>query len=499
MYDITYPMSANKAPLYFQGMYLKREDGGFKVNKGYYLDLGTYFNAFSIKKWRQYTTIEQLQIKLKLVGKFNIEYYGMNVDGEKVIFNENVDHSTEYTFNLVDIEVNFEFDMLGIRLNALDDNAIFYGGEYQGEFKTTRDVKLGLTICTFKREKYLLPNLERLKTLTTQNENINIMVIDNGQTLEEVDTPELKVLHNSNFGGAGGFTRGMIEQVNRKQNTHILLMDDDIVIELSAIERLYSIMTHLKTEHEDKFFGGAMLRLEQPTIQHANTEHWTGTWLESFGIDFDLSDKEYLCKNENAPQRVDVYNAWWFCCIPIDVINSIGYPLPIFIKFDDVEYSIRNRQDIMTMNGIGVWHMAFENKTNPVIDYFVDRNAFLINHFSQKSGRKYFLMMCLEIICRRIWTRDGNRMRTLELALKDLNQGLMGITSVKSDKKFASLRKYPFVKPLSRHIFKVIPSTLMLAMIHFIKYDYYDKELKDFREKNLTDQDFWRKFLSLID
>ena len=387
--------------------------------------------------------------------------------------------------------------MLAVRLNALSDDATFHSGEYSALFSTIHEVKLGLTICTFKREKYLLPNLERLKTLTDKNDNISVMVIDNGHTLQEIKTDSLQIIHNANFGGAGGFTRGLIEQVNQGQNTHIVLMDDDIIIELSSIERLYEILRHLKTEHQDKFFGGAMLRLEEPLIQNANTEHWNGIWLTSFGNSFDLSQKNVLCQNENPPKRDDVYNAWWFCCIPVEVVKHIGYPLPIFLKFDDVEYSIRNKQEIMTMNGVGVWHMAFETKSNYVTDYFVDRNAFLINHFSKKSGRKYFLKMCLKIICSRILHRDGGKLRTLELALKDLNSGLRGITSMKSDEKFASLRKYPFTSPFGKHIIKVIPSTIILSLIHFLGYNYYDKELKTFREKKLSDQQFWRDFLGL--
>ena len=105
--------------------------------------------------------------------------------------------------------------------------------------------------------------------------------------------------------------------------------------------------------------------------------------------------------------------------------------------------------------------------------------------------------MCARIICRRILNRDGDALRTLELALKDLNTGLAGITSIGSDEKFASVRKYPFTKPLGHNIFRVIPSDIILSFTHFFNYDKFDKELKNFRETKLKDQTFWRQFLRL--
>ena len=42
-------------------------------------------------------------------------------------------------------------------------------------------------------------------------------------------------------------------------------------------------------------------------------------------------------------RRIDVdYNGWWMCLIPTSIlIREIGLALPVFIKWDDVEYGIR--------------------------------------------------------------------------------------------------------------------------------------------------------------
>ena len=79
LYEMTFPLTEDRAALYLQGFYRNREDGGVYVNKDYYVDLGTYFNLFSVKKWVEYTTITKLQMKLDFIGKFSVEFYGMSL------------------------------------------------------------------------------------------------------------------------------------------------------------------------------------------------------------------------------------------------------------------------------------------------------------------------------------------------------------------------------------------------------------------------------------
>ena len=53
---------------------------------------------------------------------------------------------------------------------------------------------------------------------------------------------KIDIIQNMNAGGAGGFTRGMIEIMNRKEKegySHVLLMDDDAIIQPDLLVRLY--------------------------------------------------------------------------------------------------------------------------------------------------------------------------------------------------------------------------------------------------------------------
>ena len=55
----------------------------------------------------------------------------------------------------------------------------------------------------------------------------------------------------------------------------------------------------------------------------------------------------------------------------------MGLPLPLFLRGDDAEYSLRAGAKIITMNSIGLWHMAFQVKYSAAVErYQVVRNVF---------------------------------------------------------------------------------------------------------------------------
>ena len=85
-----------------------------------------------------------------------------------------------------------------------------------------RHVSLHLCTTTFKKEDYILPNIQLLKeTVLAGNdslaENLWIHVVDNGRTLpaEEIETEHVMVHPNLNVGGAGGCWKRWIIRKNR--------------------------------------------------------------------------------------------------------------------------------------------------------------------------------------------------------------------------------------------------------------------------------------------
>ena len=495
LYKISSPKDKDKTPLYYQGEFSLESDKIDKIviESEQTFDLGTYFNGFFIKKWFDYTNLSKLKIELNLKGKYTVSLYGANIAEELDILTLEAENDFSYEFGFDKLkELAEKFDMLGVKLTA-KEHCEFCGGGFWGEFSKLNKIHIGVTICTFKREKYLLPNLDKLKTLTDKNKNFSVTVIDNGQTLEEKNADDLRILHNLNYGGSGGFTRGIIEGVEGKKATHILLMDDDVVIELSSLERLYSFLLGLKAEHDEKFFAGAMLSIEKPLMQTENTGRWNKINGKSFGKGFILTDKKLLCANEYPTKGENSFAGWWFCCVPVKSVKKIGYPLPIFIKGDDIEYGARNNQEILTMNGVSVWHETFQNKLSPAIQYFGDRNMLLLIHLMKGVGKGEFIFAVIARIGR--WLNEGSfeGVRMLEYALKDLEGGLEKITEIAADKKFQEVKNYP----LNKNIIASIFSSLSIGFKYYLNYDEHDRKIKNFIKEKLQDQKFWREFLKI--
>jgi galactofuranosylgalactofuranosylrhamnosyl-N-acetylglucosaminyl-diphospho-decaprenol beta-1,5/1,6-galactofuranosyltransferase len=92
-----------------------------------------------------------------------------------------------------------------------------------------------------------------------------------------------------------------------------------------------------------------------------------------------------LGANESAElhRRVDVdYNAWWCCLIPRRVVEDLGLPLPLFIKWDDAEYGLRAAQcgyPTVTLPGAAIWHLPWSEKDPTDWQaYFHQRNRLIV-------------------------------------------------------------------------------------------------------------------------
>src|SRR5205085_8693821 len=72
---------------------------------------------------------------------------------------------------------------------------------------------------------------------------------------------KVAVIEQANFGGAGGFTRSILEALNTPGATHMLLMDDDAELEPESVYRAARL---LALARGDLAVGGNMLDLLRP-------------------------------------------------------------------------------------------------------------------------------------------------------------------------------------------------------------------------------------------
>lgn len=423
LYSIKLPMDAARQSLYIKGNLLDIKDASICLKKNQTLDFATYFNLFSAWKWKIYTSIRDVRIQLHIRGNYKITVYEVSQQQKRELYSETGHDDYQKDIPLKSCQANF----ITFTLTALEEGVQFWGGAYYGQFEDVQNTEIGIIICTFKREEYVKRNLKTLQGLMQENPHFHVMVIDNGRTLPEIRNEQLQVIHNRNYGGSGGFTRGLMEQVNQGTNNYVLMMDDDILIETSSLERVYALCRHIKSQYAQQMIAGSMMSMDEPTIQYENTAYWGKVRLHSLGQGFDLTAIEDLIKNDQLPLKQNKYAAWWFCCIPMAVVRKNGYPLPNFIKGDDMEYGIRNRRDIITMNGIGVWHEAFAKKMSPVVNYYSDRNMLILNEFADGCGRGTVFFSMIARLGRRILRGDTVGIRIFESAVRDYISGYEGM------------------------------------------------------------------------
>ena len=487
LYSLTDTVEKAKEPLYIRGI-KERKEHSILMHKGEVLDFTTYFNSLSLKKWKRYTTIKALQLALQLEGRFQVIFH--LYDEKANVRDISVEtESSCFTYYMESEELDGV--LLGFSLQCISDTGKYFGGQWNGEFTQWEDKQIGVSITTFKREKYVKRTMSLLHDFQKDHPWLSVLVVDNGSTLEEMQGDRFRVIHNRNFGGSGGFTRGMIEYVEQGAVDYVLLMDDDIVLETSALERTFALLSGLKEEYRDSFLSGAMLSLERPCIQYENTARWGKIRLHGEGKNLNLVNASNLVQNEKVPSQKNRYGAWWYCAIPVHRIQEIGYPLPIFVKGDDMEYGIRNHREVMSMNGIGVWHQSFQSKMSPVVNYYSDRNMLIINNYAEGCD---FCTFAAAVVGRGVKrTFQGNLLgiHCLNQALIDYNKGLTGLTAISSEEKMNQIL-YMIKSPSSLLSF----TSLLLNIIKsLVNYKNIHKDYITFRKKLLRTTTFWKEFM----
>lgn len=352
----------------------------------------TYFNSLSVEKWHKYTSVLDFFLVVKLNGNFEISLTNKVLADcaihEIVLYSRSISTDGLEEVILPYPTGNYK-GMLAFNLLSCKDGSKYYGGWYGCEkYGKLWDTRIAINICTFKRETFVIRNLEILNKYIVQNtenelsKNLQIFISDNGNSLStgNLVSEQIHIVQNKNVGGAGGFCRGLIEILNyqdRYAATHVLMMDDDVVIEPESLFRTYTLLRCRKPEYKDVFIGGAMFRLDNPKIQVESGALWNSGSIISNKHGLNLNQVEDVLNNE--VEECAEYNAWWFCCVPMHLINRNNLPLPIFIRGDDVEYGLRNMKTLVLMNGICVWHEPFENKYSSFLHYYCIRNLLYDN------------------------------------------------------------------------------------------------------------------------
>lgn len=494
-------------------------------------DFMTYYNCLQASRWSTYTDVQNFAINLEVKGKFAIEIYEIYKNSSSVNYNlvKNEVYDAE---EKQAIKINIpktDKKLIGFKIASLSDVEL-YSGWYSGDIEegSIRDVKISLATTTFKKQEYIKRNIAMLKSQvlcegSDLKGHLFVHVIDNERALnpDDYNCEDLKVYPNNNVGGAGGFTRGMIEALELAEKpTHVLLMDDDVMIAPESLMRTYYLLRVVKEEYSRCFLSGAMFDYDMREKQYEDVGYVHKSDA-SYGPQKPALDMRFLrdvLENENYFDKNlnNSYAGWWYCCIPIEHIEERGLPLPVFVRGDDVEFSLRNTPGFITLNGICIWHVGFAGKFNAAMElYQVHRNSFVIQAASGICADVDFFKRIKTMFWKEITRFAYNNAELLLDSIEDFMKGpewLENLNGEQSLKEHAAkneklvpletLTEYPhamkddpyeykrlslwskawYVLTINGHL---LPGFMLRNFPSVIAYDWFFVPGKNFRRKHL--------------
>jgi hypothetical protein len=317
--------------------------------------------------------------------------------------------------------------MLLLRLTARG-NAHLKAARYVASPSQPRPApKTALVITTFQRDAAVTETVDRmLGYLGGQGaalaQTTHLFVIDNGQSLSLPPHPNLRLLPNRNLGGAGGFARGLAE-AEAAGFTHCVFMDDDAALHPEALLRMHGFLT--LAQNPKAALAGAMIGHSRPA------EIWENGAIfdrrcQPLCQGTDLRDRDWVLRMELAaarPKPPGFYGGWWFFAFPIAAVTA--HPFPFFVRGDDISFSLANRFETATLNGVVAWQEDFHAKESPQTLYLDLRNH-LHHHLSQPGleiGRLGTAALALRFILRSLALMRYESARAQLLAWQDVLSG----------------------------------------------------------------------------
>ncbi len=373
-------------------------DACLGVGAGAVLSFDTYFNSFFEAQWRRYTVLDVLVLQVEVEGAGTLRVHRQALGCKRLVHEQAVSEGRT-TVRLANGAINFrQHGVLSMELEAGDQPLKFVSGCWLAEQAPVLDVGLAVVFCTFNREADIARVLGRLALDPGAVERLGrIYVIDQGRpglgqhpAMHDAVRrlgDQVRLIRQANFGGCGGFTRGLIAACEEPGMTHAVLLDDDIRIEPDCLLRMAAFFSLCR---QDLVLGGHMLDLLQPTTLYEagaviTDRHWNFV-PQHYELDIGRPGSLEVLSRPAAVH----YNGWWCCGLPLSLVRRYGLPMPCFIRGDDVELGVRLHQQgvpTVSMPGIAVWHEPFYLKLGSWQLYYETRNMLVTATLHGLSGR----------------------------------------------------------------------------------------------------------------
>lgn len=400
------------------------EQNGVLLGKKSLISFGTYFNYFSLNTWRRYCRLNNLFFQLQGKGELVLRFYQTDTQPgsqSKLILEKTVILGKDSTAFHVDL--SFLLDKSGLvhfTIQALETCQI-YGGSFYTTTEPVNKVKLGIVITHYNRKRYLLPAIQRIRTQLLSDEvfkdHIDLIVVDNSRNVSSEEAEGAILIPNQNYGGSGGFTRGLL-YLKDHEYTHCLFMDDDASCEIESIIKTFRLLQYSVTPR--LAIAGTMLYEKESTIIHEKGAQYKPLSLIQLHCGLDLSKFQNLMATDLDVEKPE-YGAWWHFAFKIEEVNY--YPFPFFVKGDDMLFGLMNDFKIITVNGICVFGEDFRYKDGPLPRYLsVRANFALALIYSDCSIWIYFWRYVRWILISALTYRYASANAT-SIALQHIMQG----------------------------------------------------------------------------
>ena len=244
----------------------------------------------------------------------------------------------------------------------------------------------------------------------------------------------LAIHDQANLGGSGGYSRIMYEA----------LEDDRLPAPHPVHGRRHPDRARFDPacarpgplREDPDIVGGQMLNLQERSHLHSMGEavnRGIFMWTSAPNVEYDHDFAKYpLSDRDNSKllhRRIDVdFNGWWMRPIPREVAERLGQPLPLFIKWDDVEYGLRARAagyPTVTMPGVAIWHMAWSDKDD-AIDwqaYFHLRNRLVVAALHQSGNGRGLILNTIKATLKHLLCLKYSTVAIQNLAIADFMAG----------------------------------------------------------------------------
>ena len=362
--------------------------GKLLLPQGGRVDFTSFFNTFSHRKWTNLTLISNLQLRLAGKGRARLEINAVGADGKVIPWiDTQIDLSSEPASVDLGNPGQIPGELVALMVTGLEADCFLSSASWATRQAPQRDVRLAAVVTTFRRESAALDAAHRFATETipgVAEGALRLYVIDNGQSINPPELPGVIFLPNRNLGGAGGFTRGLLEAMDTRQFTHVLFMDDDASCEPESVWRSMALLAY--AQDPALSISGAMLLEDDPYVQYEKGaslqtgRHPKRVWIAQL-TQRDLSDPLVIAAND-LDDRAN-YGGWWFFAFPLSSVKHL--PFPFFVRGDDTDFSLKNRLPVVTLNGIASWCGNFAYKLNPPTEFLAWRSWLALSFMYQSK------------------------------------------------------------------------------------------------------------------